>query len=91
MVMKSLLRRIITLEQHVETVPIDLPPLPPPGASEEELVRASEEAWRQLQAHPHQPGRFLHLIQIAQRFGLTSKIGAEDFRADVGEKNDLAD
>ena len=52
--MKTLVRRIVKLEQHAETIPIDLPPLPPPGASEEELLCALQEAWRQFEAHPHQ-------------------------------------
>ena len=89
--MKEIERRLLKLEQHAETFPIDLPPLPPPGASEEELRRAAGEALRQLYAHPHQPGRFLHLIQIAQRVGLTSKIGEEDFRESPLEKNGHAD
>ena len=84
--MKSVLRRIVKLEQHAETFPLDLPPLPPPGASEEELVRAAHEAWRQLQAHPHHPGLFLHLIQIAQRFGVTSEIGQELFCDGAAQK-----
>ena len=89
--MKSLLRRINTLEQHAETFPIDLPPLPPPGASEEELLCALQEAWRQFEAHPHQRGWYFHVIQIAQRFGITSKIGAENFLPPPGEKNGPAD
>jgi hypothetical protein len=54
-------------------------------------VHAAHEAWRQLQAHPHQPGRFLQLIQITQRFGLTSQRGAEAFRSPLGERNGPAD
>ena len=79
--MKSLVRRIVKLEQHAETVQIDLPPLPPPDASEEELVRAAAEAWRQLQAHPHQRAWFLRMIEIAQRHGITSTKGAEEFQS----------
>lgn len=89
--MKSLLRRLIKLEQQAQTVPITLPSLLPPGASEEDLLRAAHEAWRQLQAHPHQPGRFLHLIQIAQRFGLTSQRGAEAFLPSPEETSGPAD
>jgi hypothetical protein len=87
--MKSLLRRIRKLEQHIEeTVPTDLPPLPPPGASEKELLAAQHEAWQQFQAHPHQRGWFLHMVQISQRFGITSQIGAESFRSPSGENNE---
>ena len=90
--MKSSLRdRITKLESHAETLPPDLPPLPPPGASEEELRLALHEAWQQLQAHPHQQGWFLHMVQIAQRFGLTSTIGREKFCSDPVEKNGHAD
>jgi hypothetical protein len=76
---KSLLRRIVKLEQHAETMPIELPPLPPPGASKEELDRALEEAWRQFQAHPTQQVWFIRMVEIAQRSGITSKEGAESF------------
>jgi hypothetical protein len=89
--MKSLLRRIITLEQHVEAVPIDLPPLPPPGASEAELMRASEEAWAQFQAAPNHPAWHLRLIQLAQRNGIRSKVGAESFRSPPDETSGPVD
>ncbi len=89
--MRELERRLLKLEQHAETLPIDLPPLPPPGASEEELRLAVREAGRQFQAHPHQPGRILHLIQIAQRFGLTSTLGWESFLSEPEEHGGQAD
>lgn len=88
--MKSFLRRILKLEQQAEPLPTDLPPLPP-GASEEELIIALHEAWEQLQTHPHQPGRFLYLIQIAQRFGITSTHGVEKFLEEPIKHNGLAD
>lgn len=77
--MKSFLRRIIELEKNAEIVPIDFPPLPPAGASGEELERAVDEAWRQLQAHPDQGAWFAHLTRITSRLGLLSQRGSESF------------
>jgi hypothetical protein len=77
--MKSFVRRLIKLEQHLATVPIALPPLPPPDASKEELECAMHEALQQLYAHPHQQGWFFHLSQICQRFGVNSQKGMELF------------
>ena len=84
--MKSLLHRVVKLEQHAETFPIDLPPLPPSGASEEELERAAQEALQQFYAHPQQLGWYLHLIQIVQQVGLTSQKGRELFCDDAEQE-----
>ena len=89
--MRELARRILKLEQQAPDMEIEIPPLPPPGADEEELTHAVHEAFQQFQAHPHQPGRFLHLIQIAQRFGITSRHGAEKFLEEPIKHNRLAD